>query len=203
MPPRAARRAQADRAPLRLRAAAGRRDQPRHRRAEVVAAVAAEERVLDHLTLTAEPGVIGGMPQGGLDFGAAVNTQALLHQNQQFDFYDGGGLDLACLGMAEIDRARQRQRQPLRPAPGRRRRLHQHQPERAPAGLRRHLHRRRAAGRDRGRARAHRSRRGGSASSSTRSSRSPSAGRWRRARARRCSTSPSAASSRCGRRGCS
>jgi propionate CoA-transferase len=71
---------------------------------EVVAAVAAEERVLDHLTLTAEPGVIGGMPQGGLDFGAGVNTQALLHQNQQFDFYDGGGLDLACLGMAEIDR---------------------------------------------------------------------------------------------------
>jgi propionate CoA-transferase len=72
---------------------------------EVLGAVAAEERVLDHLTLTAEPGVIGGMPQGGLDFGAAVNTQALLHQNQQFDFYDGGGLDLACLGMAEIDRA--------------------------------------------------------------------------------------------------
>ena len=72
---------------------------------EVVAAVAAEERVLDHLTLTAEPGVIGGMPQGGLDFGAAVNTQALLHQNQQFDFYDGGGLDLACLGMAEVDRS--------------------------------------------------------------------------------------------------
>ncbi|MEJ8851004.1 acyl CoA:acetate/3-ketoacid CoA transferase [Variovorax rhizosphaerae] len=70
---------------------------------EVVAAVAAEERVLDDLTLTAEPGVIGGMPQGGLDFGAAVNVQALLHQNQQFDFYDGGGLDLACLGMAEID----------------------------------------------------------------------------------------------------
>ena len=72
---------------------------------EVLGAVAAEERVLDHLTLTTEPGVIGGMPQGGLNFGAAVNTQALLHQNQQFDFYDGGGLDLACLGMAQIDRA--------------------------------------------------------------------------------------------------
>ena len=71
---------------------------------EAVAAVAAEERVLDYVTLTAEPGVIGGLPQGGLDFGAAVNTQALLHQNQQFDFYDGGGLDLACLGMAEVDR---------------------------------------------------------------------------------------------------
>lgn len=71
---------------------------------EVLGAVAAEERVLDHLTLTTEPGVIGGMPQGNPDFGAAVNTQALLHQNQQFDLYDGGGLDLACLGMAQVDR---------------------------------------------------------------------------------------------------
>lgn len=72
---------------------------------EVVGAIAAEERLLSHLTLTAEPGVIGGTPQGGLNFGAAINIDALLHQNQQFDFYDGGGLDLACLGMAEIDRS--------------------------------------------------------------------------------------------------
>ena len=68
-----------------------------------IANIAAEEGVLDQVCLTNEQGLIGGAPASGNEAGAARNFAAMIDQPYQFDFYDGGGLDLAFLSFAEVD----------------------------------------------------------------------------------------------------
>ncbi|WFD10313.1 acyl CoA:acetate/3-ketoacid CoA transferase [Tepidibacter hydrothermalis] len=71
---------------------------------EYVAMSADEENISNEITLTIESGVMGGVPASGLGIGATYNPDAIHVQEQIFDLYDGGGIDVAYLGAAEIDK---------------------------------------------------------------------------------------------------
>jgi propionate CoA-transferase len=70
---------------------------------DLIGRVAGEEGISDLVTFTVDPGVIGGIPLGGFDFGGAINRQAVIDHAAAFDFIDGGGLDIAFLGIAQCD----------------------------------------------------------------------------------------------------
>ncbi len=70
---------------------------------DAMGGVAAEEGVSDLLTLTTEVGTVGGMPGAHLLFGTAYNPDAFVEEAAMFDWYDGGALDLAFLGLAQTD----------------------------------------------------------------------------------------------------
>ena len=76
-----------------------------------IGTIAAEESIANVITLTNEQGLNGGSPSS--DAGAAINYTSIVDQPYQFDFYDGGGLDLAFLSFAEVDPPRQCQCQSL------------------------------------------------------------------------------------------
>jgi propionate CoA-transferase len=69
-----------------------------------IAGTMAEEGASNMVTLTTELGVFGGVPALGLDFGAAVNAEAMIEHASMFDYYDGGGLDATFVGLAQVDR---------------------------------------------------------------------------------------------------
>ena len=70
---------------------------------DVVGPIISEEGVGDDVTVTVESGIYGGIPMGGVDFGIAKNNFALLRHDDQFDYYNGAGVDVTYMGAGEID----------------------------------------------------------------------------------------------------
>ena len=70
---------------------------------EGVASVALEEGIFKYVTLTTEAGVNGGIGASGLEFGPSTNPESFNEMNQQFDLYNGGGLSICFLGLAQCD----------------------------------------------------------------------------------------------------
>lgn len=70
---------------------------------DVVGPIIAEEGVSDDVTITVESGIYGGIPLGGIDFGIAKNNFALVRHDDQFDFYNGAGVDVTYMGAGEVD----------------------------------------------------------------------------------------------------
>ena len=95
----------------------------------VIASTVAEEEMSNRITITTELGVFGGVPALGLDFGGAINADAMIEHASMFDYYDGGGLDATFVGLAQADRQWRRKCQQIRQQSGRTGRIHQHHAE--------------------------------------------------------------------------
>jgi propionate CoA-transferase len=70
---------------------------------DVVGPIIEEESISDDVTITVESGIYGGTPMGGIDFGIAKNNFALVRHDDQFDFYDGMGVDVTFMGAGQVD----------------------------------------------------------------------------------------------------
>ena len=70
---------------------------------DTIGPVSSEEGIADDIILTVESGIVGGVPEGGIDFGIAKNAEAMIEQAYQFDYYNGTGVDITFMGIAEVD----------------------------------------------------------------------------------------------------
>ena len=70
---------------------------------DTIGPVASEEGLWDEMVLTVESGPIGGIPQGGNDFGTTKNAEAIIEHAYQFDHYTGTGVDITFMGTAQVD----------------------------------------------------------------------------------------------------
>ena len=68
-----------------------------------VSKIIAEEGLLEEITMSTESGMVGGIPSALPNFGSAYNPEATIEHGSMFDIIDGGGLDMTCLGIGEID----------------------------------------------------------------------------------------------------
>lgn len=68
-----------------------------------VANVCAEEGISEDIFLSVESGPTGGVPIGGVAFGGAINPDSVIPTAEQFDAYNGGSLDMAIVGLAQVD----------------------------------------------------------------------------------------------------
>ncbi|MCQ2553283.1 MAG: acyl CoA:acetate/3-ketoacid CoA transferase [Clostridia bacterium] len=63
-----------------------------------------EEGKTPDVILSTESGMVGGVPSPLPSFGSATNPQSILSPHEMFDLISGGGLDVTCLGIGEIDK---------------------------------------------------------------------------------------------------
>jgi acyl CoA:acetate/3-ketoacid CoA transferase len=68
-----------------------------------IAAVLSGQNRLKDIWLTVEQGIHNGQLIDGALFGAAAFPSAIMRSTDQFDFYSGGGVDIAFLGAGEVD----------------------------------------------------------------------------------------------------
>lgn len=70
---------------------------------DMVGRVCAEEGLSDKVMITVESGIYGGVQLGGIDFGIGQNLCAMVSHPEQFDYYDGAGVDVTYMGLGELD----------------------------------------------------------------------------------------------------